>query len=131
MALLLSLTIPILEYRPGDQVHKPFCRVFSRSPFCGLGLRTCWPAFSPGSICRVTIRVMSRDTSSEQVVAGVLRNNGQMLLCHRRTDRIGWPNVWDLPGGHIDSGESSAEALVRELEEELGVQINSPRTPPG
>ena len=66
----------------------------------------------------------------DRVVAGVLRTNGQMLLCHRRPDRINWPNVWDLPGGHIDNGESSAEALVRELEEELGVQIEPPPGPP-
>ena len=88
------------------------------------------PAFSPGSACRVTIRVMSRDASLERVVAGVLRLNGQMLLCHRKPDRLSWPNVWDFPGGHIDNGESSAEALVRELEEELGVQVEPPQGPP-
>ena len=73
---------------------------------------------------------MSREAPLERVVAGVLRTNGQMLLCHRRPDRISWPNVWDFPGGHIYNGESSAEALVRELEEELGVQIEPPRSPP-
>jgi 8-oxo-dGTP diphosphatase len=68
--------------------------------------------------------------ASERLVAGVLRLNGQMLLCHRRSDRSSWPNVWDLPGGHIDDGETSAEALVRELEEELGVEIEPPHDPP-
>jgi len=70
------------------------------------------------------------DASLERVVAGVLRLNEQMLLCHRRPDRTNWPNVWDLPGGHILDDESTAEALVRELEEELGVQVEPPEGPP-
>jgi 8-oxo-dGTP diphosphatase len=73
---------------------------------------------------------MSKDASLVRVVAGVLRLNGQILLCHRRPDRVNWPDVWDLPGGHIDDEESIAEALVRELDEELGVQVESPEDPP-
>ena len=73
---------------------------------------------------------MSRDARLVPVVAGVLRLNGLMLLCHRRSDRTSWPDVWDLPGGHVDNGESIAEALVRELEEELGVQAEPPEGTP-
>jgi 8-oxo-dGTP pyrophosphatase MutT (NUDIX family) len=53
-----------------------------------------------------------------------------VLLCHRRPDRADWPDVWDLPGGHVDDRESIAEALVRELAEELGVQVELPVEPP-
>lgn len=57
-----------------------------------------------------------------QVVAGVLRRNGRLLLFHRRPDRTHYPDVWDLPGGHVEVGESTIDALVRELAEELGVR---------
>lgn len=69
-------------------------------------------------------------SSPVRVVAGLLRRDGRLLLCHRHPDRTNYPDVWDLPGGHIDSDESMADALVRELEEELGIQIGPPDGPP-
>ena len=47
-------------------------------------------------------------------------------MCHRRADRDWYPNVWDLPGGHVRPGETPAQALVRELAEELGVEVGLP-----
>jgi len=38
----------------------------------------------------------------------------------------GIPDVWDLPGGHVESWETPIEALARELEEEVGIQIGEP-----
>ncbi len=37
------------------------------------------------------------------------------------------PNVWDLPGGHVDTGERRMDALVRELGEELGIELDVSR----
>jgi mutator protein MutT len=73
---------------------------------------------------------MSIDSVPVRVVAGVLRRDRQILMCHRRPERARWPDVWDLPGGHVDVGESLAVALVRELDEELGIQIEPPVGPP-
>jgi 8-oxo-dGTP diphosphatase len=56
------------------------------------------------------------------VVAGLLVRDGRALLCHRSPDREWYPDVWDLPGGHVEDGETPVAALVRELEEELGVR---------
>ena len=46
-----------------------------------------------------------------------------MLLCHRHPDRAWYPNVWDLPGGHIEPSEEPVDALARELREELRIEV--------
>jgi mutator protein MutT len=52
---------------------------------------------------------------------GILVRDASVLLCHRAPDRAWFPNVWDIPGGHVEPAETGATALVRELREELGV----------
>jgi 8-oxo-dGTP diphosphatase len=61
---------------------------------------------------------------THQVVAVVLRRPGQLLLCHRSPARRWYPDVWDFPGGHVEPGERPADALRRELAEELGVTLD-------
>jgi 8-oxo-dGTP diphosphatase len=60
-----------------------------------------------------------------QVVAGVLVRDGHVLMAHRSPARRWYPDVWDLPGGHVEPGESPRRALVRELAEELGVTVRA------
>lgn len=55
------------------------------------------------------------------VAAGLLRRGGRGLLLHRAPTRRWYPDCWDLPGGHVEGGETPDEALHRELLEELGV----------
>lgn len=57
------------------------------------------------------------------VVAGALVQGGRVLLGHRSPARRWYPDVWDLPGGHVEKGETSLQALVRELHEELGIYV--------
>jgi 8-oxo-dGTP diphosphatase len=63
------------------------------------------------------------------VAAGLLVRDGRVFLCHRSPDRRWFPDVWDLPGGHIEEGETPTGALVRELREELGIEVAEPSTP--
>jgi 8-oxo-dGTP pyrophosphatase MutT (NUDIX family) len=64
-----------------------------------------------------------------RVVAGLLVAGGTLLLCRRSLGRQWYPGVWDLPGGHIEAGESSAAALQRELREELSIEVGAPGGP--
>lgn len=65
------------------------------------------------------------DPGMVQVVVGALVREGKVLLGHRRPDKHAIPDVWDLPGGVVEPGESEPDALARELREELGVQVTS------
>jgi 8-oxo-dGTP diphosphatase len=65
-----------------------------------------------------------------QVVAALLIRADGVLLCHRSPDRTWFPDVWDFPGGHVEENERAEDALVREIEEEVGVVIARPTDPP-
>ena len=57
------------------------------------------------------------------VVAAVIRDDeGRVLLTQRPAGRH-MGGLWEFPGGKIDDGEAPGEALVRELHEELGIEI--------
>ncbi len=53
----------------------------------------------------------------ELIARAVIQREDKILLAHK----IGDPNTF-LPGGHIDYGEYSDAALIRELREELGIE---------
>jgi 8-oxo-dGTP pyrophosphatase MutT (NUDIX family) len=53
----------------------------------------------------------------------VLIRADRVLLCHRHPARRWFPDVWDLPGGHVEADETERAALVRELREEVGVDV--------
>ena len=54
---------------------------------------------------------------------GLFVHDGRLLLVHRRPDRADHPDTWDLPGGHVEPGETPEQALRREVREELGVEV--------
>ena len=60
-----------------------------------------------------------------QVATALLFDRNGKLLIYLRDDKpeIPFPNHWDLFGGHVEEGETPEIALVRELKEELNVDI--------
>jgi 8-oxo-dGTP diphosphatase len=54
-------------------------------------------------------------------VHGVIANRGRIIVL-KRADRMRYkPGAWDLPGGHLALGESFEQCLLREIEEETGL----------
>lgn len=54
-------------------------------------------------------------------VALIQREDGLVLAVSRRNQ----PNVWGLPGGKLDPGETSFDALKREVFEETGISVTA------
>ncbi|WP_374230878.1 (deoxy)nucleoside triphosphate pyrophosphohydrolase [Humibacter sp. RRB41] len=57
-----------------------------------------------------------------EVVAAVITRGDGVLACRRNADREAG-GLWEFPGGKVEVGESAADALAREIREELGVGI--------
>ncbi len=54
------------------------------------------------------------------VVAAIVQRGGRLLICRRKPDQA-HPLKWEFPGGKVEPGEEPAEALERELREELAI----------
>lgn len=61
----------------------------------------------------------------KEIAAIILENDkGEFLLALRdNKPGIPFPNHWDLIGGHVEEGETPEEALVREVKEELDIEL--------
>lgn len=72
---------------------------------------------------------MPADPHRQQVAGALLLHPDRKVLLHHRDDipGISNPGKWALFGGHIEAGESSEAALIRELREELGLQVRDPQ----
>ena len=59
----------------------------------------------------------------EVAAAVMLRANGQEFLLAQRPEGKVYAGYWEFPGGKLEAGESVREALIRELQEELGITV--------
>ncbi|MCB2211233.1 8-oxo-dGTP diphosphatase MutT [bacterium] len=57
------------------------------------------------------------------VAAGLIWRDDGMILISQRPQGGSHAGCWELPGGKVESGETVAQALEREIREELGVEV--------
>lgn len=68
------------------------------------------------------VRTGGPDRAVVDVAVGVLiKPNGDFLLTSRPQGKV-YAGYWEFPGGKFEPGETPAQALARELHEELGIQ---------
>ena len=77
----------------------------------------------------ITVRVVdaqlprSADRALVQVAVGVLIRSDDSFLLTSRPEGKAYAGYWEFPGGKLEVGETIAQALQRELQEEIGISI--------
>ncbi len=56
------------------------------------------------------------------VAAAIIEHDGKILLARRRSDAP-YPLLWEFPGGKVEPGEDPADCVVREIREELSIDV--------
>lgn len=61
----------------------------------------------------------------KKIAAIIFENEKGEFLLYLRDNKPGipYPDHWDLIGGHVEEGETPEEALIREVKEELDIEL--------
>lgn len=79
-------------------------------------------AFAPMSEKEMRTTISSGNVPTVRVV-GACISNGDSYLLACRSSQQGYEGKWEFPGGKIEDGETDAEAIKREIREEIGVEL--------
>ena len=56
------------------------------------------------------------------VAAAIIVDGGKFLLARRKAD-VPYPLLWEFPGGKLEAGEDPKDCVIREIREELAIEI--------
>ncbi len=120
----------------GDLVPPKYPGDFNQA-MMELGARICTPkrplctecpvrkvceALEQGYVEELPTRTQRKKIPHYEVVAAVIRKNGRYLLGKRPSGGM-LGGLWEFPGGKVERGENHEQALIRELREEMGIEI--------
>ncbi|HEX8225535.1 MAG TPA: (deoxy)nucleoside triphosphate pyrophosphohydrolase [Allosphingosinicella sp.] len=72
---------------------------------------------------------MQKNPTLTVVAAALVDGEGRVLLQRRAPGRA-MAGLWEFPGGKVEPGERPEAALVRELDEELGIEVDAAELSP-
>lgn len=73
-----------------------------------------------------SVKIANSAVQTAEVVAALVKNGDKFLICQRPKNKARGL-LWEFVGGKVENGETEAEALKRELREELDVSIETVR----
>lgn len=116
----------IPEDRPGDfnQAVMEFgALVCSKRPHCtGCPVWEHCLAHAAGVAGERPVLPPKKQVIRIDMATGVLIHQGRLLIQKRKPDDV-WPGLWEFPGGVIEKGETPEEALRREYQEEVELDV--------
>ncbi|MDE6670404.1 MAG: (deoxy)nucleoside triphosphate pyrophosphohydrolase, partial [Muribaculaceae bacterium] len=73
---------------------------------------------------KISFKIMKSDKKTIRVVGAAIIDAGRLLVAQRLYSDKAYKSLkWEFPGGKIESGETEKEAIIREIREELGCDI--------
>ena len=127
-AVLREMLLELLpEKNPGD-LNQAFMDLgaticLPRNPLCAeCPLTGECAAFQKGLQNELPLKIKKARVPHYQVVAAVIVKDKKALIDKRSSSGL-LGGLWEFPGGKVEAGETLAEALIRELNEEMGVRI--------
>ena len=64
----------------------------------------------------------AKNEEGAALVGALIVRDGMLLLGRRSSAKAACPDTWDVIGGHVEAGETFEDALLREVEEEIGIR---------
>lgn len=79
-------------------------------------------AYQTKTVAEYPKKKAARQTPQYHIAIGVVFKNGRVLITQRKPDGL-LGGLWEFPGGKIKKGESAESACVREIKEEVSLQV--------
>ena len=67
--------------------------------------------------------MVSENKTASIIACAFIYKDNKVFVAKRSPTETSFPNKFELPGGHIDFGETLQEGLIREIKEEIGIDI--------
>ncbi|MHC4561174.1 MAG: A/G-specific adenine glycosylase [Planctomycetota bacterium] len=91
-------------------------------------LRALCIARAKGLQAKLPVRPHRRKPPHYDIAVGVVIKRGKVLIARRKPD-VMLGGLWEFPGGKMQSGEAAAQAAIREVREEVGIEVAADDTP--
>ncbi|MDG5814994.1 (deoxy)nucleoside triphosphate pyrophosphohydrolase [Chitinispirillales bacterium ANBcel5] len=66
---------------------------------------------------------MAEERKLIRVVCAIIKGDNGRILAAQRGESQNQAGLWEFPGGKVDPGETTCAALLRELDEELSIEV--------
>lgn len=94
--------------------QNPLCAKCPVSQFCS--------AFQTSSTDKYPVRKRRKPVPQYHAAIGIIKKNGKVLITKRKESGL-LGGLWEFPGGKIQDGETATEACLREIKEEVNLEI--------